>query len=901
MRARRFALTAAVVAGTLALPLASELPAANAATTTYYRPADGVFHLAGHGYGHGHGMSQWGAYGGAQSGKTYQQILAWYYNSPAFGTATGSIKVQITSDGRGSDGRYDTQVKPASGLTATDSASHKLVLPAKASDGTAYDTYRAVILADGTFRVEAHRSSGWVALAPTGTGLTATSWTGWVRFTATGGILDLLKSSGTASFYRDSLELDKTSGAVGITVNRTSLEHYLAGVVSSEMPCSWTPTVNGTKRLDALESQAVAARSYAAWRRQHPRSSQVDIVDSTSDQAYFGYSAEKSALTACPWTNANGSKTSAEAAAVAATAGKVMVDASGNPIFAQYSASNGGFEISGGQTYLPSRPDAWDGVPTDSWSSHSWTDSFTAGQVQAAYPAVGTLTSVAVTSRENLSGTDQNGATVTEQYGGRILSMTLTGSAGSVTTTGASFAGALGLMSPWFTVVVSRPGAPGSVSAVAGDAQATVRWTTPSSDGGGGIRGYTITATPAITPVHVGAAGRAALVTGLKNDTSYVFSVAATNTAGTGPATKSAPVTPSARVVFHPIAPTRIYYTSTASSALAPGETRPIKVAGVGGIPSSGAIDVVVSVATLASTASGNLSVYPYPGPGPADPSLEWPKGQSVNTLIPVKVGTSGLINVHNNSAGPIRIVVDAEGYYTAATGSGDALTAASPLTLFDSTASGPVTAGSTSTMPVAGQGGVPANATAVVVQVTAINPNLNRYVRVWATGSTEPVPAQLYAPAGRTSDATAMVPLTGSGSLSMSPAATANVVVTLLGWFAPAASPPASGVTTVLTPTKRVLVATVPGRGTVTVAPTLPAGADAVLVNVIGIGPAGTPITVYALGGRGAHVGSLHLPGSPVSTTVLTPLGNDGAIAIHDGGRSSARVVIDVLAWTAS
>jgi hypothetical protein len=447
---------------------------------------------------------------------------------------------------------------------------------------------------------------------------------------------------------------------------------------------------------------------------------------------------------------------------------------------------------------------------------------------------------------------------------------------------------------------VSRPTAPRSVSAVAGDAQATVRWAAPSSDGGGGIRGYTITATPSITPLHVGAAGRSAVVTGLQNDTTYVFSVAATNSAGTGPAAKSAPVTPTARVVFHPIRPSRIYYASTPSSALGPGETRSVRVAGVGGIPSSGALDVVVSVATLAATANGSLSVYPYPGPGPADPSVEYPKGQSVNALVPVKIGASGLINIHNNSTGSTRIVVDAEGYYTAATGAGDAVTAAAPLTLFNSTPSGPLAAGSTSTAQVAGKGGVPSNATAVVVQVAAFNPNLSRYVRVWAGGTTQPVPAQLYAPAGRTSDAIAVVPLTSSGTVSISPAATANVVLTLLGWVSPAGSPPTSGVTTVLSPTKRVLVATVPGRGTVTVVPSLPAEAGAVLVNVIGTGPAGTPITAYALGGVGSHFGSLHLTGSPVSTTVFTALGTNGAIAIHNGGRWSARVVIDVLEWTA-
>src|SRR5205085_4449579 len=192
--------------------------------------------------------------------------------------------------------------------------------------------------------------------------------------------------------------------------------------------------------------------------------------------------------------NVDGSRTGAGAAAVAATAGEVMLDANGDPIFAQYSASNGGFETGGGQPYLPSRPDVWDGVPSDAWNSHSWTDSVSAGQLQATYPAIGSFASLTISAREALTGTDQSGRTVSEQWGGRITSLTVTGSAGSVTTTGPSFAAALGLMSPWFTVVVSRPGAPGSVSASGADAQATVRWAPPADDGGGGFRRHHITA-----------------------------------------------------------------------------------------------------------------------------------------------------------------------------------------------------------------------------------------------------------------------------------------------------------------------------------------------------------------------------------------------------------------------
>src|SRR6266571_2612328 len=38
-----------------------------------------LFLFSGHGWGHGVGMSQYGAYGYAQHGSTYQQILAHYY------------------------------------------------------------------------------------------------------------------------------------------------------------------------------------------------------------------------------------------------------------------------------------------------------------------------------------------------------------------------------------------------------------------------------------------------------------------------------------------------------------------------------------------------------------------------------------------------------------------------------------------------------------------------------------------------------------------------------------------------------------------------------------------------------------------------------------------------------
>ncbi|HLQ62190.1 MAG TPA: fibronectin type III domain-containing protein, partial [Candidatus Acidoferrales bacterium] len=85
------------------------------------------------------------------------------------------------------------------------------------------------------------------------------------------------------------------------------------------------------------------------------------------------------------------------------------------------------------------------------------------------------------------------------------------------------------------------PGAPSSVTAVAGDRAAQVSWTAAAS-GGSPITGYTITGSPGGSATA--AAGETqATVWGLANGTSYTFTVRAANRVGTGPGGVSNPVT----------------------------------------------------------------------------------------------------------------------------------------------------------------------------------------------------------------------------------------------------------------------------------------------------------------------------------------------------------------------
>jgi hypothetical protein len=78
---------------------------------------------------------------------------------------------------------------------------------------------------------------------------------------------------------------------------------------------------------------------------------------------------------------------------------------------------------------------------------------------------------------------------------------------------------------------VTNPGAPTDITAVAGNAQATISFTAPASNGGGPITGYTVTSSPG--GVTVAGTASPIVVTGLVNGTSYTFTVTAINGAGT--------------------------------------------------------------------------------------------------------------------------------------------------------------------------------------------------------------------------------------------------------------------------------------------------------------------------------------------------------------------------------
>lgn len=104
------------------------------------------------------------------------------------------------------------------------------------------------------------------------------------------------------------------------------------------------------------------------------------------------------------------------------------------------------------------------------------------------------------------------------------------------------------------SILPTVPGAPTGLEATAGDAQASLSWTAPASNGGTGILDYVVeyATDPAgsWTAFTDGVStGTTAIVTGLTNGTEYFFRVSAVNGIGTGAASNVSAATPAAPVV----------------------------------------------------------------------------------------------------------------------------------------------------------------------------------------------------------------------------------------------------------------------------------------------------------------------------------------------------------------
>ncbi|MDO5629551.1 MAG: SpoIID/LytB domain-containing protein [Mobilicoccus sp.] len=397
--------------------IAADAVTAHASEPPVPVPSDGKIVLDGRGFGHGRGMSQWGAYGAADAGLGWQQIVGFYYpGATQARQANTEMRVWISRDNDGA-----TQVPPQSNLRATVGRTvYRLPAGANYTSWRATQSGSVVVLqyrdARGTWRNHATQRSNHVVFTAGDT----------VRVTMPGG---------RHEDFPGAVIAQSQNGRV-ITIVRTTMERYLQGVVPHEMPTSWHP--------QALAAQSVAARTYASSYRDRQRARRVvwDICDTVTCQVYRPASS----------VAANGSgrvvHDNARAnQAISATSGTVLRTPNGNYVHAEFSASNGGYTVNGGAFSQVAKADPYDARMRN--PNTSWSREVTASSLASRY-GLGTLRSIQVLGR------DGNGAD-----GGRVSRLRLNGTTKSVDITGMQARQVMGLRSDWFTIRGSGATRPG--------------------------------------------------------------------------------------------------------------------------------------------------------------------------------------------------------------------------------------------------------------------------------------------------------------------------------------------------------------------------------------------------------------------------------------------------------
>lgn len=361
-------------------------------------------------------MSQWGAKGQADAGRTAPEILGHYYQGSALGPGSmpGEVRVGLLWDVPAIDlaatGSYDLRYgSPDGELVATGSAGQGWKV---ATDGSG-----ALIASSGDKTVS--RPSGkslFVLFGPHGS---------------------LLRMPQTGNRYKHGiLEINTyQKGNVWLTravLTRINVQQYLYGL--GEVPSLWPP--------EALRAQAIAARTYGVEKLvrlgQTRQPCNCGLYPSTIDQVYVGFEKE------------GGEAGDRWKAAVDATDGQILT-INGRLIEAVYHSSSGGHTennefVWGGPPlpYLRGVPDPWDVGPRRSWSVRLTQDELAGRLNTTQATAAGSPTNIEVLDPTGVSGRVRS--VFSDAEGG----VRITGTAGTKRVSGAALKKSLGLLSTLF-------------------------------------------------------------------------------------------------------------------------------------------------------------------------------------------------------------------------------------------------------------------------------------------------------------------------------------------------------------------------------------------------------------------------------------------------------------------
>ena len=251
-------------------------------------------------------------------------------------------------------------------------------------------------------------------------------------------------------------------------------------------------------------------------------------------------------------------------------------------------------------------------------------------------------------------------------------------------------------------------------------------------------------------------------------------------------------------VDFIPLPPARLADTrsggATVDGLFAAGDARPpdstlvLAVGGRGGVPAN-ASAVSLNVTAVSATGDGFLTVFPCGSPLPNASNLNFTTGATVANGVVAKLGTNGEVCIFV-SAGT-HLIVDVNGAFPWTT----TLISSNPARVIDTRPLGATAdglqqegglrvAGSSTAVPIAGRAGVPANASAVVLNVTVTGTQAPGFLTVYPCGGAVPTASNLNYGTGATVANLVLTKLGAGGAVCIFNQSVTHLIIDVTGFF---------------------------------------------------------------------------------------------------------------------
>ena len=238
-------------------------------------------------------------------------------------------------------------------------------------------------------------------------------------------------------------------------------------------------------------------------------------------------------------------------------------------------------------------------------------------------------------------------------------------------------------------------------------------------------------------------------------------------------------------LTFIPLTPHRLLDTRESGVPVGPRSRLDLVVTGTAGVPAD-AKAVAVNVTVVSPSAVTYVQAWPAGQARPNASVLNGDAGRSASAAgVTLGVGGEGKISLYNG-AGSAHLVVDVAGYYTTGSGLGYAQLTTATRILDTRVTGGTMTNGQRRSVTVAGRGGIPADATAVAMNVTSVRSSGNGNVAVVPAGTANPQTSSVNHLPGQDVANLTTVPLASGAVDVLLSGSSANVVLDVVGWFGP-------------------------------------------------------------------------------------------------------------------